>query len=148
MINARSETVATKPAFKAAAARRRCLAPALGYFEWMRDSGKIPYFLHAANDVTFAMAGLYEVWRDRYPRTTRNAGFGHARSSPGQPATRWATCTTDARSSSHMQEAWLDCSGDDPRIAERLLADMPELHLELRRVSKARPRSHPSAPRA
>jgi putative SOS response-associated peptidase YedK len=141
MINARSETVATKPAFKAAAARRRCLAPALGYFEWMRDSGpKIPYFLHAANDVTFAMAGLYEVWHDD--------------SLPEDDPKRWLwTCTIITRPASdalghvhdrcpvlvprEMQEAWLDCSGDDPRIAERLLADMPELHLELRRVSKA-----------
>jgi putative SOS response-associated peptidase YedK len=65
MINARSETVASKPAFKAAAARRRCLAPSLGYFEWKHDGGrKIPYFLHDPDNSTLAMAGLYEIWRD------------------------------------------------------------------------------------
>ncbi|MEO7125651.1 MAG: SOS response-associated peptidase [Nakamurella sp.] len=78
MINARSETVAVKPAFRAAAARRRCLVPANGYFEWMADSidgkggagggagngGKTPYYLHDPEDAVLAMAGLYEIWRD------------------------------------------------------------------------------------
>lgn len=79
MINARSETVAVKPAFRAAAARRRCLIPANGYYEWMVDSadgrsggtgkggrgGKIPYYLHDPDDTVLAMAGLFEVWRDQ-----------------------------------------------------------------------------------
>jgi putative SOS response-associated peptidase YedK len=141
MINARSETVATKSAFRSAAARRRCLAPALGYFEWMRAGGqKIPYFLHAPDDETLAMAGLYEIWRDD--------------SLPDADPARWLwTCTiitrpaTDALGHVHdrcpvivprsMQEPWLDCRADDPAVAEQLLADMPEPHLDLRRVSKA-----------
>ncbi len=63
-INARRETVADKPAFRAAFARRRCLVPADGYYEWPRqDGGKQPYFLSSSRDEPLAMAGLYEVWK-------------------------------------------------------------------------------------
>lgn len=65
MINARSETVASKPAYRAAAARRRCLVPADGYYEWSGSGrAKTPYFLHDAHDEVLAMAGIYEIWRD------------------------------------------------------------------------------------
>ena len=141
MINARSETVTTKMAFKAAAARRRCLAPALGYYEWQHDGGRtIPYFLHAPDDQLLAMAGLYEIWRDD--------------SLPEDDPRRWVwTCSiitrpaTDIVGEIHdrcpvlvprdLQESWLDCSADDPLIAEQLLAAIPEPHLEPRRVPKA-----------
>ncbi|KDN21918.1 SOS response-associated peptidase [Amycolatopsis rifamycinica] len=66
LINARSETITEKPAFKAAALRRRCLVPADGYYEWaLRDGKKIPYFLHQDDDL-LAFAGLYELRPDRY----------------------------------------------------------------------------------
>lgn len=66
MINARIETVAEKPAFKAPAARQRCLVPATGYYEWQTSGGrKVPYFLHGADDELLAFAGLYEWWRDK-----------------------------------------------------------------------------------
>ncbi len=64
-INARSETVASKPAFRGAFRRRRCLVAADGYFEWQRQgSGKQPYFFHRADDGPFALAGLWESWTD------------------------------------------------------------------------------------
>ena len=63
-INARRETVAEKPAFRAAYQRRRCLVPADGYFEWQQQGGhKQPYFLAARDRSPLAMAGLYEVWK-------------------------------------------------------------------------------------
>ncbi|MGO9080833.1 MAG: SOS response-associated peptidase [Streptosporangiaceae bacterium] len=93
MINARAETVADKPAFRRAFARRRCLLPADGYYEWQRldqaaapgqvvgdsgpqrvaagggtagkGAGKQPYFIHRADGRPLAFAGLYELWRDR-----------------------------------------------------------------------------------
>jgi putative SOS response-associated peptidase YedK len=141
MINARSETVASKPAFKSAAARRRCLAPSLGYYEWKHDGGqKIPYFLHAPDDRTLAMAGLYEIWRDD--------------SLPDDDPNRWLwTCTIITRPAAdlvgeihdrcpvlvpaELREQWLDCTDDDPLAAQRMLQDMPEPHLEPRPVSKA-----------
>ena len=63
-INARSETVADKPAFRAAYARRRCLVPADGYYEWQVDgTRKQPWFLSSRDGAPLAMAGVYEVWR-------------------------------------------------------------------------------------
>jgi putative SOS response-associated peptidase YedK len=65
MINARAETVATKAAFRAAFARRRCLLPADGFYEWERnpDGTKRPWFIHRADSAPMALAGLWEVWR-------------------------------------------------------------------------------------
>ncbi|RJL25192.1 SOS response-associated peptidase [Bailinhaonella thermotolerans] len=68
MINARVETVAEKPAFRRAFARRRCLLPADGYYEWYAQEGekkKQPYFIRPADGGVLAMAGIYEFWRDR-----------------------------------------------------------------------------------
>lgn len=72
LINARRETVAEKPAFKRAFAKRRCLLPADGYFEWYATTEptargkprKQPYFIRPRDHGTLAMAGLYEIWRD------------------------------------------------------------------------------------
>lgn len=64
MINARSETVAEKPAFRAAFRRRRCLVPATGFYEWRSESGrKQPYLIHAPDHAPFAIAGLWERWQ-------------------------------------------------------------------------------------
>jgi putative SOS response-associated peptidase YedK len=71
MINARWENAPDKPAFRAAFARRRCLVPADGYFEWYAPAGgpdgakprKQPYFIHRADGADLALAGLYEFWR-------------------------------------------------------------------------------------
>ncbi len=63
-INARRETVADKPAFRAAYARRRCLLPADGYYEWKKEgTAKQPWYLASRDGAPLAMAGLYEVWR-------------------------------------------------------------------------------------
>lgn len=64
MINARGESVADKPAFRAAFKRRRCLIPTDGFFEWRADgSKKTPLFIHMKERELFALAGLWEVWR-------------------------------------------------------------------------------------
>lgn len=63
MINARAETAAEKPAFRAAFKRRRCLIPADGFFEWQkRAGGKVPMFIHMKDYSPFAFAGLWEIW--------------------------------------------------------------------------------------
>jgi putative SOS response-associated peptidase YedK len=68
MINARAETVAVKPAFRSAFARRRCLIPADGYYEWMTAAGaskvKQPYYIYRADGGILCFAGIYELWRD------------------------------------------------------------------------------------
>jgi putative SOS response-associated peptidase YedK len=64
LINARSDTVAVKPSFRAAFRKRRCLVPADGFYEW-RAGGKLkqPYRVTLADGEPFAMAGLWESWR-------------------------------------------------------------------------------------
>ena len=66
MINARMETVAEKPAFRQAFAKRRALLPADGYFEWYGEvkGKKQPFFIRPSDGGVLAMAGLYELWRD------------------------------------------------------------------------------------
>jgi putative SOS response-associated peptidase YedK len=65
MINARVETVHEKPVFRRAFARRRCLLPADGYFEWITDDDgrKRPFFIRPRDGGIVAMAGLFETWR-------------------------------------------------------------------------------------
>lgn len=118
MINARRETLTTKPAFRSAYARRRCLIPADGYYEWQRDgTRKQPWFLTPRDGAPLAMAGLYEVWsppgRDGADATERlwtctiittdaadELGHIHDRTPLLVPRERW--------------DRWLDRSVDDP----------------------------------
>lgn len=68
MINARSETVATKPAFRAAFKSRRCLVVADGFFEWKKEgTGKQPYYISRRDAQPYCMAGLWETWKDPQP---------------------------------------------------------------------------------
>ena len=66
MINARAETVAEKPSFRAAYRRRRCVVLADGFYEWHRAGNvKTPYFISLASGEPFALAGLWERWEDK-----------------------------------------------------------------------------------
>ena len=63
MINARSETVAEKPSFRAAYKRRRCLIATDGFYEWQKiEKRKQPHFITMVDDRPFAFAGLWEQW--------------------------------------------------------------------------------------
>jgi putative SOS response-associated peptidase YedK len=64
MINARSETAATKPAFRKPLRERGCVILADGFYEWKREgSRKQPYYIKLQNDKPFAFAGLWDHWQ-------------------------------------------------------------------------------------
>ncbi|HVF11075.1 MAG TPA: SOS response-associated peptidase [Abditibacteriaceae bacterium] len=64
LINARAETVAQKPAFKYAFARRRCIIPASGFYEWKRvGDERLPFYIRPADGVLFGFAGIWEEWQ-------------------------------------------------------------------------------------
>lgn len=64
LINARSETVSEKPAFRAAIKSRRCIVPASGFYEWQSLNGKKqPIYIHPTDGKLFAIAGLWEHWK-------------------------------------------------------------------------------------
>ena len=66
MINARAETVAEKPSFRAAYRKRRCLILADGFYEWRKGAdGKTPYYITLESGEPFAFAGLWEDWHSR-----------------------------------------------------------------------------------
>ncbi len=68
MINARAETVASKPAFRSAIKKRRCLVPATGFYEWHKIEGqkaKQPYYITRADSEPVVFAGLWEAWKPK-----------------------------------------------------------------------------------
>ncbi len=73
MINAVGETLATKPAFRAAFKKRRCLILADGFFEWRKDGkNKIPTYIFLKSREPFAFAGLWETWKSPGGETVKS----------------------------------------------------------------------------
>ncbi|MEL7106703.1 MAG: SOS response-associated peptidase [Pseudomonadota bacterium] len=73
LINARSETIAEKPAFRAAARERRCLIPVTGFYEWTKDAdgNRLPWYIQPAKGGAMAFAGVWQVWdKGETPMTT------------------------------------------------------------------------------
>ena len=72
LINARSETVAEKPAFRSACRERRCLIPATGFFEWTKDADgkRLPWYIDRPDGAPFAFAGLWQDWGPENARQT------------------------------------------------------------------------------
>ncbi|GAB3814227.1 SOS response-associated peptidase [Tessaracoccus terricola] len=134
LINARVETVASKPSFRKAFAARRCVLPALGYYEWRpeQEGGKTvkqPYFLHPGQSPTLAMAGIYEFWRgpDGW-LATASVITTSATDETGWLHDRMPMTVADV-------DAWLDPAVDNPERARSLL--LPLTDLVPRKVSRA-----------
>jgi putative SOS response-associated peptidase YedK len=132
MINARSETVATKPSFRNPFKSRRCLILADGFFEWLGESGnKQPMFLTLPDGSPFAFAGLWETWDNQ-----------------GKEARPYRSCTILTREASESvipihnrmpvilkPEAfgpWLNRNNQDVRLLHDLIQN--QVHTELKSV--------------
>ena len=76
IINARSETLTEKPAFRNLIKRKRCLVPASGYYEWRKISGgkhKQPYYIMAKNESVITFAALWDEWHSPNGQIIRSA---------------------------------------------------------------------------
>jgi putative SOS response-associated peptidase YedK len=139
LINARAETVATKPAYRRAFERRRCIIPADGFYEWRAEEGskqRQPFFIRRRDGEPLAFAGVWEAWYD-----------------PNVDApTRLRSCaivTTIANEelaplhhrmpvvlSAPVWGEWLDPRRNDVASAQRLCAPLPDGELVFHPVSK------------
>lgn len=124
LINARADGVATKPSFRNALRKRRCLIPADGFYEWRQTSAKAkqPFHVTMKDDRPFAFAGLWEHWAK----------------ANGEPIESFTIITTDANEllveihdrmpvilPPDRYGVWLDPEIDDPAALEPLLEPYP-----------------------
>lgn len=119
LINARSETVRDKPAFKNALRRRRCLIPADGYYEWQAAGGrKRPFFIYRHDRQPFGLAGLAETWIGPNGEEIDTVAIVTSAASPDlavlHPRVPVAIAAEDF-------ERWLDCRDDDAQDVMLLL---------------------------
>jgi len=133
MINARAETVATKPSYRTAFKRRRCLLPASGFYEWQKTGGgKQPHLIAMHDGAVFALAGLWEHWS-------------------GADGTEIESCTiitTEPNEllapihnrmpvilSKKLHATWLDPASEDTKSLESLLKPFPAKTMQAHPVS-------------
>ena len=142
MINARAETLASKNAYKPAYAKRRCIIPADGFYEWMKVPGqkkKQPMYIHRPDGEPLAFAGLWEVWRD--PRTEDAEGGGEELRSctiiTGEPneKVRPVHDRMPVILPESAWDTWLDPEVRDLEVVGQLLVPAPASLVELYPVS-------------
>jgi putative SOS response-associated peptidase YedK len=127
-INARAETVAERPAYRDAFARRRCLVVADGFYEW---SAGTPHWITREDGAPFAFAGLWATWRPREEDPD---------ASPAQPLRSCAIVTTAAADSVRAlhdrmpvilppgaEDAWIDPATPEPELHDLLGAAVSRL---------------------
>lgn len=160
MINARAETVAEKPAFRRAFAKRRCLIPADGFYEWAKVPGqktKQPYYIYRRDGDPLVFAGLWERWRptidDQQGDTTRSG------ESDGSDVVETFTILTTSANGDmspvhdrmpvlvppSVWDTWLDPTTESAILSD-LAVPAPDGLLELRPVSTAVNRVGNNAP--
>jgi len=111
LINARSETVLEKPAFKQAIRRRRGLIPADGYYEWKAiDGRKQPFFIHRADGAPLGFAALFETWVGPNGEELDTVAIVTAAASEDLASLHDRVPVTI---SPRDFERWLDCRGDE-----------------------------------
>lgn len=150
LINARSESIATKPAFRQAFRTGRCVVPANGFYEWKAVAGrgrKQPYYVHRPDRALIAMAGLY-AWRAGSEGSETEGSEAEGSEVEGSAATCCIVTTAANRTMAQVHErmpalldrqgvdAWLDPRSDSDALSA-LLAPCPEDWLVLRAVAPA-----------
>jgi putative SOS response-associated peptidase YedK len=123
MINARAETVSTKPSFRKAFKNHRCLVLADGFYEWQKTAnGKQPYYIRMEDDSPFAFAGLWESWQN------------------GKEIRSATIITTDANdvvAPIHDRILWLDPDFEEKEPLTLLLEAYPAETMEAYPVSRS-----------
>ncbi|MEO0615885.1 MAG: SOS response-associated peptidase [Pseudomonadota bacterium] len=136
MINARSETVAEKPAFRAAFKQRRCVVPANGYYEWTGSKGnKQPHYITRGDGIPIGFAGLWERWHDKANDDSVETFTILTQPSSGPIAHlhhRMPVMLDDVTA-----EYWLEGDGDNPPALRELKVDDYAEALTSWRVTKA-----------
>ena len=132
LINARAETIAEKPAFKAAARERRCIVPASGFYEWTKDpdGNRLPWYITRADGAPMALAGIWQDWERGEERLRTFAIV--------------TTAANETMSRIHHRmpvilepEDWALWLGEAGHGAARLMRAAPEDALRMHRVSRA-----------
>ncbi len=137
LINARSETVAEKPSFKAAFARRRCLVPMDGWYEW-QGAGKQPWYLSGVDGMV-AVAGIHERWRPANADPSDPTAVLHTMAiltTAAGPDTEHVHDRMPVLITPDDRDAWLDPTTDVAEL-QHLLRPAPAGTVRTWRVSRA-----------
>ncbi|MCB1724243.1 MAG: SOS response-associated peptidase [Gammaproteobacteria bacterium] len=135
MINARAETVATKPAYRNAFRYRRCLIPADGFYEWRAaDGAKQPFVLRPRDRAPLALAGLWEHWHDDQGNELESCAI-IVREATGQ--VREVHDRMPVVIAPRSFDLWLDVNAQKPSPIETLMAAQQMPDLDIYPVSRA-----------
>jgi putative SOS response-associated peptidase YedK len=130
MINARAETLAEKPAFRAAYKYRRCLILANAFFEWQPQTGsksKLPHLIRLKSGEPFAFAGLWERWGAPDGSEVRSAAIITTSPNPLMAGIHNRMPVILAR---YAYAQWLDPAPAEPASLQGLLVAYPESEME------------------
>ena len=132
MINARSETLATKPSFRNAFRKRRCLIVADGFYEWTGPKGqKQAWYITLPSDGPFGFAGLWELWRaDDRKTELRSCAIITIDASPGL---RDIHNRMPVILQAGAYDAWLDPANEDAERLQQILKN--DCHVEFKRTA-------------
>jgi putative SOS response-associated peptidase YedK len=133
VINARAETLLSRPSFRGAVQDRRCLVPASGFYEWKREGPrKVPFYIRLTGSPLFTFAGLYGTLRD--PSGGEHATFAIITTEPNRLVAglhdRMPAILPRKR-----EETWLRPGPVGPADLESLLAPYPAGEMEAFPVS-------------
>jgi putative SOS response-associated peptidase YedK len=135
LINARGESAADKPAFRAAMKRRRCLIPADGFYEWQAvGARKRPFYVHAKSGGPFAFAGLWETWTGPNGEEVDTAAIVTTRANKTLSAIHERMPVIVPPEAFDL---WLNTNDVDATTAAALIAPAPDHLLEAHEISSA-----------